>query len=474
MIALVTNWDAESEPIKATVNQLIMLGFPFDAWESQTVSRAIPADLSRFDALLIDGERFRECTPEEEKRLEEFARTRFLHIISAGYIQGTQCDNEYRSEIDLNLFAAASGLPRPGMPPRSTAEIMPWWLKRMEEFHQGCKHDFKHLHEYHLHSTAALLAAEADGLLAPEWTRKINEILDSIVPLIHTPAYFDEVACWGFARLAAQRCGHDAFLQRVKEKSEKMLAHLCRADDGLLSMGGWPDDPLFLSHRDSYFYGNTLSTTCWRNLHLNEGLHYYGSAFPALSMATGDMRFLDEAMRILDHIDRIHRDPKDGLLRHASLHGKPLGEKWGRGNTHAMLGAFYMLLFNPDLPEDVRHRAIQFLDRTGDGLLRTQTEHGLWRNVLDHPETSEESSCTVLITWIFAHGIRKGYFARKKYLDMVTRSAQAIRGRIWRGLGAGNCRATLPSPDLQFYVKRPQHIFFLPLCIPALTAVESL
>ena len=69
MIALVTNWDAESEPIKATVNQLIMLGFPFDAWECQTVSSDIPADLSRFDALLIDGERFRECTPEEEKRL---------------------------------------------------------------------------------------------------------------------------------------------------------------------------------------------------------------------------------------------------------------------------------------------------------------------------------------------------------------------------------------------------------------------
>ena len=474
MLAFVTDWDVESQPVKASINQLIMLGMPFDGWTEQTVSGRIPEDLSRFDGMVIDGDRFRRCTPEEAAKLEVFAREKHLHIIDSGYLQGSQCDNEYRAEIDFNMFAAASGLPRPGMPPRTTAEILPWYLRRMEEYHRACLKEYRHLHEYHLHSTASLLASEAAGVLPPEWSRRIDEILDSMVPLIGAPAYFDEVACWGFARLAARRCGHTRFLERVRTESEHMLNAMCRADDGLLSMGGWPDDPLFLRHRESIFFGSTWSTNCWRNLHLNEELHYYGAAFPALSMATGDMRFMEEALKLLDHVDRVHRDPADGLLRHASLHGRPLGEKWGRGNTHAMLGVFYMLLLNPDLPPDIRDKAIRFLDRTGDGLLRTQTERGLWRNVLDRPETSEESSCSVLITWIFAHGVRKGFFSREKYRDMVQKSGAALKSRIWRGMGAGNCRATFPSPDLQFYVRRPQHMYFLPLIIPALTEADAL
>lgn len=474
MIAFVTGWDADSPPIRASVDRLIVLGIPFDGWETQTLSPDIPDDLSRFDAMVIDGERFRACTPREAEKLEAFAREKYLHIIDAGYLRGSECDNEYRAEIDFNIFAAASGLPRPGMPPRTTAEIMPWYLRRMEAFHRACLHEDKHLHEFHLHSTASLLAAEADGLLNPAWSHRIDEILDSMAALIRTPAYFDEIACWGFARIAERRCGHARFLEKALREAEHMLASMCRADDGLLSMGGWTDDPLFLRHRESPFFGSTWSTNCWRNLHLNEELHYYGAAFPALSMASGDMRFMDEALKLMDHVDRVHRDPADGLLRHASLHGKPLGWKWGRGNTHAMLGAFHMLLLNPDLPEDVRRRAIGFIDRTGDGLLATQTERGMWRNVLDRPESAEELSCTVLIAWIFAHGIRKGFFEREKYLGMVRRAGRAIKASTWRGMGAASCRGTFPSPDLGFYLRRPQHLFFLPLVIPALTAVDAL
>ena len=474
MISVVTNWGDESVPIRSSLNQLIMLGIPFDGWKKQTLSGEIPEDLSLFDAMVIDEERFRNCSAEEEKRLEDFAREKYIHIIPQSYLNASLCDNEYRAEIEFNMFAAASGVPRPGLPPLTTGEILPFYLQNMEDFYQDCVKTSRHLHEYHLHSTASLLAAESLGVLPAEWSGKINEILDSIVPLITAPADFDEVACWGFARIAAQRCGHTRFLERVKYESEGILKNMCRADDGMLSMSGWPADPLFFKRKESIFFGSTRATNCWRNLHLNEQLHYFGAAFPLLSMVTGDRRFLDEAVKLLDHIDLIHRDPADGLLRHASRQGHAVGEKWGRGVTHALLGAFYMLELSPELPENIRQKAINFIDRTGDGLLKVQSENGLWHNILDRKESAEEMSCSVLITWIFAHGISKGYFNKNKYLTMLLRAGDALKSRIWRGLGSGNCRATYPGADIRFYMRRPLHMHFLPLIIPALVETDNL
>lgn len=175
MIAFVTQWEEDSLPIKSAINQLMMLGIPFDGWEKQSLSRDIPEDLSIFDGMIIDEERFRSCTADEEARLEDFARKKYIHIILQTFKTASQCDNEYRAEIEFNMFAAASGIPRTGLPPRNIQEIMPYYLKNMEEYYQSCCNSATHLHEYNLHSTASLLAAEENGLLPPEWTGKINE-----------------------------------------------------------------------------------------------------------------------------------------------------------------------------------------------------------------------------------------------------------------------------------------------------------
>lgn len=474
MLAFVTIWDNDSRIIKAVINQLMMLRIPFDGWQQQQLSRDLPPDLEKFDGLIIDEERFRQCSPAEESRLENFVRTKYIHIIPAECKNSTQNDAEFRAEMDINMFAAATNIPRTGLPELKTADILSGYMQIMEDFYQKCLHSYKFLHEYHLHCTASLLLAEQAGVLPDGWSRKIDEILNSMPPLITAPAFFDEVASWGLARIAAKRCGNDGFLKRVRAESNKMLTEMCRADDGLLSMGGWPEDPLFFRRKDSAFFGSTWSTNNWRDLHLNEQLHYLGSAFPALAMSTGDMRFMDEVIRIMDHINSIHRDPADGLLRHASLHGDALGAKWGRGNCHALMGVFYMLLFAPDMPETLRQKAIDFLDRTGEGLLKYQTPDGLWRNVLDHPGSGEETSCSVMFTLIFAYGINHGYFPAEKYLVMVLKSGKALKSRFWHGWGCANCRATFPARDIQFYLRRPLNMSILPLIIPALTETDRL
>ncbi len=474
MLAFVTIWDNDSRIIKAVINQLIMLRIPFDGWEQQQLSRDLPPDLEKFDGIIIDEERFRQCTPAEKARLEKFVRDKYIHIIPAECKNSTQNDAEFRAEIDLNMFAAATNIRRTGLPALETRQILQGYMQIMENFYQQCLENYKFLHEYHLHSTVSLLLAEKAGLLPASWSGRIDEILNSISALVTTPAFFDEVASWGLARLASQRCGNRKFLEKVHAESCKILSGMCRADDGMLSMGGWQDDPLFFQQKNSAYFGSTWSTNNWRDLHLNEQLHYFGSAFPALSMATGDMRFMDEAVRLMDHIEKIHRDPADGLLRHASLHGNALGAKWGRGNCHALMGAFYMLFFAPDMPENLRQRVIHFIDRTGEGLLMCQTENGLWRNVLDHPGSGEETSCSVMFTLIFAYGIRNGFFPAEKYRDMVLKSGKALKSRFWHGWGCANCRATFPAADLQFYLRRPLNMSILPLIAPALAESDAL
>ena len=86
------------------------------------------------------------------------------------------------------MFAAASGIERKLLPAREISEIMPFYLDNMEKYYRSCVNDCTFLHEYHLHSTMSLLAAEKHGALPPEWTGKINEILESMIPLITAPA----------------------------------------------------------------------------------------------------------------------------------------------------------------------------------------------------------------------------------------------------------------------------------------------
>ena len=177
---------------------------------------------------------------------------------------------------------------------------------------------------------------------------------------------------------------------------------------------------------------------------------------------------LDEALRIMEHIDRFHRD-RDGLLYHASRFGKVIGGKWGRGNTHALLGAFYMLRRHPNMPEDIRKKVLSFIDRSGDGLLKVQSPGGLWRNVLDESDSCEETSCSVLITYIYSWCVNKGYLPADKYVPMLLKSRQALKRKFWHGIGSGNCRGSFPALENPgYYRRRSMHGYVMPLIAPAL------
>lgn len=466
MIAFVTGLADDSQSIRCAVQSLITLGIPFSGWAEQKLSREIPENLDSCEALIIDETRLRNLTGPERIRLEQYVRHHALHIIPERYSSLHVTDCELNSETDINIFAAASGTARPGMPKLSTEQILKGYVRMMEEY-VNVPHP-PELYEYDLHCMESLLESEKAGILPEEWSGRITAMFEEWEQYVQLPIDIDRIAAWKFASVAAERCGNRRLLDKILKAADTAVSGWARSDLGLLSLCGRPDDPLCLSHPDYPAFGKTRGTIGLRNLHLNEQLHYFGAAFPPLTAITGDSRFLDETLALMRHIDTVHRDPADGLLHHASRNGKPVGQKWGRGITHALMGVFYLLKENPGLPEEIRQSALRFLDRTGSGLRNHQTANGMWRNIIDREDSPEETSCTVLITWIYSYGLNHGWFSRERYAEMVMRSGSALKSRFWRGCGSGNCRGSFPSPDLGYYLRRPLHMYMMPLIAPAL------
>ena len=105
-------------------------------------------------------------------------------------------------------------------------------------------------------------------------------------------------------------------------------------------------------------------------------------------------------------------------------------------------------------------------------LRRVQSESGFWRNILNDPNAPDETSCTVIITAIYAWGVNNGLFSQDFYRPMIRRARNAIKRKFWRGYGSGNCRGTLPAyRNPAYYITRGQHIWVMPLITLAL--VES-
>ena len=473
MVAFVTGMDNDAPPVKAAVHQLISLGIPFTGWQEQKLPSEFPENLDDFEGLVVDAARLRRTTPEERKRLEKFAKEHYVHIIPEYYLQLSSSECDMRFEVDFHIFAASSGISRPGMTEISEETILKEYFKLAEDYIKNIG-ESTFFNEYHLHFTASILEVEHLKAAPESLSSKIDSIWLPMADCVHAPVDGDLIGAWMVAPIAAKRTGNRLFLDRTLAAANDVLARWPRSNVGLLSPGGFSDDPLFFSHMDSCFFGETRSTNSRRDLHMNEQLHYVGAAFPALSMASGDHRFLNEAVRLMNYIDKVHRDPADGLLFHASRAGKPLGAKWGRGLSHALMGVFYMLRWSPNLPEDIVSSAIHFLDRTGRALVRFQTSNGFWRNVIDREDTPEETSCTVLFTYIFAYGVNHGWFDRSIYLRMIQKSRSALCRKFWRGRGSGDCRGTYPSPDLYYYLGRPFTIYVMPLIAPAFLEADRL
>ena len=125
---------------------------------------------------------------------------------------------------------------------------------------------------------------------------------------------------------------------------------------------------------------------------------------------------------------------------------------WGRGNGWVLFSLTELLAV---MPEDF-HMRQQILDMYLDlcqGYLKLQGENGLWHQVLTHPDSYEETSCTSMFIYSFARGVRFGWIkenageyknAVKKAVDGMTKKCIDVYGNIY-GTCAGSHFSFLPD-----------------------------
>jgi rhamnogalacturonyl hydrolase YesR len=148
---------------------------------------------------------------------------------------------------------------------------------------------------------------------------------------------------------------------------------------------------------------------------------------PALQVqawrVTKEPKYLDRAaLAMAAYLDRLQKE--NGLFVHAE--DSPF--YWGRGNGWFAAGMAELL---SELPatHPQHARILAGYHKMMASLLATQDKDGLWRQLLDQPESWFETSGSAMFTYAFVTGVKRGWLpadsygpaARKAWLALVAR-----------------------------------------------------
>lgn len=171
---------------------------------------------------------------------------------------------------------------------------------------------------------------------------------------------------------------------------------------------------------------------------------------------TGETRYFDDAAKQIFNFTRLLYNKDKQLFKHGwfSKTNKTSVAFWGRANGWVMWALTEALLYMPK--EHEKYPAIMKIYKDHiDGLIKYQAQNGMWHQVLDHPESYEESSCTAMFVLGIARGINNGWL-NSSYKSSAVKGWNALTEKIEPGgIVHGICRGTGIGNDLEFYFTRP-------------------
>jgi rhamnogalacturonyl hydrolase YesR len=169
--------------------------------------------------------------------------------------------------------------------------------------------------------------------------------------------------------------------------------------------------------------------------------------------ATNDKKYIERAAKeMVVYLDSLQKP--NGLFYHAP----DVPYFWGRGDGWMAVGMAELLR---SLPKDnANHERIMKGYKTMmASLLKYQAESGMWRQLIDDPESWPETSCTGMFTFAMITGVKNGW------LDGATYGPAARKG--WLGLVSyinedadvrEVCEGTNKKNDRQYYIDRKRNI----------------
>jgi len=208
---------------------------------------------------------------------------------------------------------------------------------------------------------------------------------------------------------------------------------------------------------DGTFYRKVLMHIFHENTMWADDLYMSVPFLVRYARLTGDNKYLDDAARqflgfkqrlfipelkIMSHIYDFRRDMATGV-------------PWGRGNGWTIFSLSELLAVLPE-KHKLRPQLLAFFRELCAGFLALQDEQGMWHQVLTHPDSYPETSCTSMFAYAFARGVQFGWLPDPKpYIRSVLRAWEAInRLSIDRGGNVhGVCRGSEFSFTPEYYKK---------------------
>jgi len=112
-----------------------------------------------------------------------------------------------------------------------------------------------------------------------------------------------------------------------------------------------------------------------------------------------------------------------------------------------------------DLPADhpKRARILEGYRTMMASLLKYQDADGVWHQLIDHPESYQESSATAMFTYAMITGAKKGWLKDKAYAEAARKGWLGMNKLFIDkdGLMDKVCVGTGQTNSLQFYLNRP-------------------
>lgn len=470
-LAVVTALGADHPLMRSAVSQLLENGVHFEQGPNQTLLSRLPDDFERYRAVLFDAPALDTVLQDNaaRRRLETYAAGKgfvfqVANPIPPGGLEPGVNPNQLLDLVTSN--AVFDAIAHGGLMPRHPQARRIQLDRTDESILAAVKAELlrqlasiRRWSEYTLHNFKAAHALIRMGG-HDDVERALIESVRELSKNIDAPIHHDKLA--GYISIAwfSEKMGEREALDRVRTLMDDLLQRRPR-EAGILTAGGFQDDPLLLSSQQGPpFHFDEAGTTVRRKVLWTEILHMHGPTFAALSRRTGDPKYLDEVVLLFDATRRCNLR-EDGLFAHISRDGRPGAGAWGRGQTHALYGMIYMLE-EMDRKHPAFDRIVAVLNTVGRALQKHQDpETGLWRNLIDNPASRLESSCSTGISYCYARGIREGWIDRATFEPMVRRAWDGLKLLYWRNGLAANCRGTATGNDA-YYIARPQGWVWMP------------
>lgn len=174
-----------------------------------------------------------------------------------------------------------------------------------------------------------------------------------------------------------------------------------------------------------------------------------------LGHLTGENRLFDDAARQVVNFNKYLEDGRTGLYRHGwhDLEKRQSSVAWGRANGWVIWATSEVLRYLPT-SHPLRGEILNIYRQHLRAIVAYQAPSGLWHQVLDRPDSYEETSCTAMFIIGLARGIRMGVLD-DGFMQPLKNAWLGLQTRIsGDGIVKDICRGTEMSDEHDYYFKR--------------------